>query len=176
MFSRLKKNIIDLVKEQQLKLGYRKEVVRLYYPAKTIKNLLGVECTIYEINKYLYDFIQTEEPVLGKIEYTCKNDRFCIRLPEKTSEYVHDNIREDEFIVKFINLIGKHECTIEEIISLFNSYSDDVHFEKMENKDFDYVIYFKDRKLDEYIYCLNQEGEHLIYHRFLPEDYEELWK
>ena len=31
-FRRLEENLIDLVKEQQAKLGFRPEVIRLYYP------------------------------------------------------------------------------------------------------------------------------------------------
>lgn len=31
-YARLAKSLIDIVKEQQAKLGYRKEIVRLYYP------------------------------------------------------------------------------------------------------------------------------------------------
>ena len=31
-FARLEKNIIDVIKEEQAKLGYRKEKIRLYYP------------------------------------------------------------------------------------------------------------------------------------------------
>lgn len=29
-------NLIDVVQEEQIKIGYRKEVVRLYYPAKSV--------------------------------------------------------------------------------------------------------------------------------------------
>lgn len=31
-YERLEKSLIDLVKEEQAKLGYRKEMIRLYYP------------------------------------------------------------------------------------------------------------------------------------------------
>ena len=31
-YARLAKSLIDIVKEQQAKLGYRKEIVRLYFP------------------------------------------------------------------------------------------------------------------------------------------------
>ena len=31
-FEKLEQNIIDMIKEEQAKLGYRKESIRLYYP------------------------------------------------------------------------------------------------------------------------------------------------
>ena len=35
-FARLEKNIIDVIKEEQAKLGYRKEKIRLYYPLSSV--------------------------------------------------------------------------------------------------------------------------------------------
>ena len=37
-YARLEKSLIDIVKEQQAKLGYRKEIVRLYYPLSTLRH------------------------------------------------------------------------------------------------------------------------------------------
>ena len=31
-FERLYKNLIDIIKEEQAKLGFRREAIRLYYP------------------------------------------------------------------------------------------------------------------------------------------------
>lgn len=41
-YARLAKSLIDIVKEQQAKLGYRKEIVRLYYPLSTLRHFF--EC------------------------------------------------------------------------------------------------------------------------------------
>ena len=41
-YARLEKSLIDIVKEQQAKLGYRKEIVRLYYPLSTFRHFF--EC------------------------------------------------------------------------------------------------------------------------------------
>ena len=32
-YQKLEQNLIDLIKEEQMKLGYQKETIRLYYPA-----------------------------------------------------------------------------------------------------------------------------------------------
>lgn len=36
---------------------------------------------------------------------------------------------------------------------------------------FDRLIRFADNSKDPYYYCFKDEGCHIIYHRFLPEDY-----
>ena len=38
---------------------------------------------------------------------------------------------------------------------------------------FVFLVYFEDGIPDDYRYCLSLEGEHMIYHKFTPEDYED---
>ena len=40
-FSRLEKSIMDVIKEEQAKLGYRKEKIRLYYPLSSLNHFFG---------------------------------------------------------------------------------------------------------------------------------------
>ena len=42
-YSRLEKGIMDFIQEEQVKLGYRKEKIRLYYPLSSLKHFLGEE-------------------------------------------------------------------------------------------------------------------------------------
>ena len=35
-FTRLEKNIIEVIQEEQIKLGYRSELIRLYYPITSL--------------------------------------------------------------------------------------------------------------------------------------------
>ena len=62
---------------------------------------------------------------------------------------------------------------MEQIFSLFREQSEEVLIEPIENGEFDYLCRFTDSE-DEYYYCFKQEGYHIIYHRFLPEDYKEI--
>ena len=39
-YKRLEQSLIDIVKEEQAKLGYRKEDVRLYYPTQHAESFL----------------------------------------------------------------------------------------------------------------------------------------
>ena len=42
-YKKLRNNMIDQIKEAQMKLGYVKETVRLYYPLSSLCNLLEME-------------------------------------------------------------------------------------------------------------------------------------
>ena len=62
----------------------------------------------------------------------------------------------------------------EDIHKLFLGTGEKIHFEKIETEDFDYLIYFESGE-DSYYYCFKDEGCHIIYHRFMPEDYQDLF-
>lgn len=173
-FSKLEKSITGAVKEQQIKLGYRSEKVRLYYPLTSLNRLLGKECSIEQMQEYLKEYAELVAEKYGNIDITNVKDRFCFLIPEKGSDYIHECIGEDKFLVEFIETIRKHGCTFGEVLTVFYKYSDKVHVEKKENGEFDYLISFEDGNPDDFIYCLNVDEEHIIYHRFTPDDYEEL--
>ena len=61
-----------------------------------------------------------------------------------------------------------------EILDLFHTYSENIITEEMNNGEFDRLIRFADNSEDPYYYCFKDEGCHIIYHRFLPEDYADL--
>ena len=53
-------------------------------------------------------------------------------------------------------------------------YQDEIHgsiLEQIDNGEFDLLIRFENDVEDPYYYCFKDEGCHIIYHRFLPEDY-----
>ena len=110
---------------------------------------------------------------LGKVKASSKNERFCITLPPQASDYVHENRKPREFLVRFISTVARHGCTLDEVMDVFHAYSEHVHVEKTTGTGFDYLVYFEDGIPDDYRYCLSLEGEHMIYHKFTPEDYED---
>ena len=67
-------------------------------------------------------------------------------------------------------MITPHQ-TMNEILDLFHTYSQSIITEEMNNGEFDHLIRFADKPEDTYYYCFKDEGCHIIYHRFLPEDY-----
>ena len=182
-YSRLAKSLIDIVKEQQAKLGYRKEIVRLYYPLSTLRHFF--ECAGAD-NKIATGVISEQQMLeilaqenlprqltdtIGEIKVTAKNERFCIEIPPKGSEYVHENTADNEFISELIALVGTHGSTMEQITELFYKYSDDIDKKEMQNGEFDCYIRFLNNPDDTYYYCFHDEGCHIIYHRFQPQDY-----
>lgn len=171
-FKRLEENIIDMIKEEQLKLGYRSETVRLYYPLSSLNSLLSVKLDCGQMLGVLAEFSKAVINTLGAVESSCRNERFCLAISPHGVDYVHSQINSSEFICGFIRIVEKHGCTLDDILEQFHKYSDKVRLEKMSCDDFDYLIYFEDGKPDSYRYCIKNEGQHMIYHRFTVEDYE----
>ena len=96
-YERLKKSLIDLVKEEQAKLGYRKEMIRLYYPLSSLNHFMETNADSEEMQELLADFPKAAEDIFGEVGITHAKDRFCFALSEKASEYVHENMKPNEF-------------------------------------------------------------------------------
>jgi hypothetical protein len=186
-YEALEKNLTDIVAEQQLKLGYRKEAVRLYYPKSSLLNLLGgdnkndiASMENSDLKQKITGYFSDREigsPLFG-LQISNRDDRFCITISPEGSEYVHgrltsENIPEVEFLKTFLDCVSRHHISLEDINAVFSKFSDCVVCEKTEIPDFDYLIYFADGRPDEYMYCIKFEGEHAIYHRFTRSDYKD---
>lgn len=167
-------NIIDLVREQQAKLGYRRECVRLYYPAASLGHLLGVQADCDGLQEILDEIPAGITDTYGMVTATHKGERFCITLSEAVSEYVHEHMQPNEFIVLLVELLAKHDTTLDGVKALFRSYDSACVIQPIDNGEFDELIYFVNIP-DRYYYCFKDEGCHIIYHRFLPEDYRDLF-
>lgn len=168
---KLTENIIDQIKEAQIKLGYAKETVRLYYPAKSFGALLGVaEINVEELNAAFSD------TALGRLQFTEHKGRIEVKIPPKGAEYVHREVPAPEFLAELIGFFSGHpHCSLEEIRGIFAKFSEDYVCEEMpEGADFDYVLYFPNGSVDSYYYCVKEEMGHTIYHRFTKEDYQAL--
>ena len=172
-FKRLEKNLIDIIKEEQAKLGFRKEEIRLYYPLISLNHFFEANDDVDEMQTRLEQFPEEVKKKLGDICVTHKKDRFCLHIPEQGSVYVHEHEKPDEFIRELVELVGRHGCTMQEIRELFCKHSSHVECQKIENGEFDWMFRFAEDEEDPYYYCFKDEGIHIIYHRFLPEDYRE---
>lgn len=170
-YSKLENNIIDVLKEEQVKLGYRSETVRLYYPLQSLNRFLEANLNVEEIQAELKLFSQSVKSKLGSIEISHEKERFCLLLPPQSSDFVHAHMNNTEFIYDFVNTVSKHGVTIDEVLEQFYKHSDHVHVEKATHGEFDYLVYFEDGKPDEFRYCITDEGCHIIYHRFTKDDY-----
>ena len=184
-YDNLQRSLVDVIKEEQAKLGYYREDIRLYYPLSSLNHFFGTNVGADEMQLILDGTgEQDHTPIatgmnealsdkLGMVVVSHRGDRFCFHIPPEGVAYVHENTTENEFIRELVQLVAKHGCTIEEVYQLFTKHSGHVRREPMENGEFDVRIWFEDDAEDTYYYCFKQEGEHMIYHRFLPADYED---
>ena len=170
-FERLEKNLIDIIKEEQAKLGFRKEEIRLYYPLSSLDHFFEAEDDVDEMQTRLEQFPEEVKAKLGDIRVTHKEDRFCLHIPEQGSVYVRENTAENEFIKKLVELLMNHGIKKEDILKMFQKESDGIRVGDMDNGEFDFWVRFPEGSEDEYYYCFKDEGCHMIYHRFLPADY-----
>ncbi|MEE0136738.1 DUF3877 family protein [Blautia stercoris] len=169
-FEALKDNILDAVIEQQAKLGYRKEPIRLYYPLSSLNHFFNTTVDSEELQQMLSEFPAYTKEQCGEISATHKNDRFCFTVSEEVSEYVHNNKAQNTFIIDLIELLSTHGTKLEDVIEHFKAQQKEYVVEPVDNGEFDIFIRFVNDK-DRYYYCFKDEGCHIIYHRFLPEDY-----
>ena len=170
-FKRLEKNLIDIIKEEQVKLGFRKEEIRLYYPLISLNHFFEANDDVDEMQTRLEQFPEEVKKKLGDICVTHKKDRFCLHIPEQGSVYVHEHMAENEFIKKLVELMMNHGIKKEDILAIFQKEAKDIRVGDMHNGEFDFWVRFPEENEDEYYYCFKDEGCHMIYHRFLPEDY-----
>ena len=168
-FSRMETYVLDLLQEQQLKLGYRREFTRLYIPLSTLQHLLGADNT----EDLLKSFCLTVRNTLGDIEVSHKGSRYCLMFSEQAADHVHEHMNPKGFLPALIETVSGHDCTPEKLLGLFACFGNRLHVEQLSGEEFEYLVYFPDGIPNEYRYCLSFEAGHASYHRFIPEDYAE---
>ena len=136
-YERLEKSLTDTIKEEQAKLGFRKEAIRLYYPLSSLNHFFDVQ----EREEQMH-LPETWQEKLGDVGVTAKKERFCFYIPEQGSVYVHEHEKPDEFIRELVELVGRHGCTMQEIRELFCKHSSHVECQKIENGEFDWMFRF----------------------------------
>ncbi len=171
--SALEKNVIEVMEEQQAKLGFDGSAVYLFYPLSSLSLLLGVCSGEKTILEALNAFCTNVRDRLGKVEYTLHEDRVSLCIPPKGGEYVKQGLDENKFIVRLIRLVSSHHASMDDVLALFRQYSDHVHVEKMaEGAEFDCLVYFESGEPDGFYYCLKEDMGHVTYHRFTQDDYQ----
>ena len=168
----LARNIFDVIEEGQLKLGYRREAIRLYYPLASLNAFMNASCDLAQMHAALRDFAMRHREVFGEIAVSSKGDRFCLTVPPEGVAYVHARANENGFLAEFIRAIERHGATIDDLLAVFHRHSRHVTVKPLHNGEFDYLVYFADGVPDAYRYCIAQEPCHMTYHRFTKADYD----
>lgn len=176
-YKRLEKNITDNIREAHAKLGFEKRAVSFNYMLGSLNNLLGTDIPSDDMKKALDDFSEYVSARLGKISFREIKGGFCITVSAEGTEYIH-TAEGSGFIEELVETVRNHGADFEDVTAVFRKYSDCVKIEEKHNGEFDYLVYFADGIPDEYLYCIAVEEEidgsnHITYHRFIREDYEE---
>ena len=112
MSDALKKSIVDAIEEGQLKLGYREETIRLYYPLSSLCTLMHQSMDAAQMTRALTTFSEQVKGELGEIEVSRKGERFCLAVGPKGAAWVHEHTDPSGFLADFIAAIGRHGCTM----------------------------------------------------------------
>ncbi|MFA9464213.1 MAG: DUF3877 family protein [Velocimicrobium sp.] len=166
--ARLRSTLYEMIKEQQIKLGFAEETVRLYFPKDSFDKLLGLsrEASKEERREAIALFKEMVKAELGNIKVTYKDERFCIGVSAKGSCYIHEHVLEPPFLVDLIHLFQQHDITIGDVKQVFDQTERSYICEKQVDGEFDYLIHFEDSKEDPYYYCIKFDEGHASYHRF----------
>lgn len=196
MEERFTQNLIDQVKEAQIKLGYAKETVRLYYPVESLNALTGADAKspeeMLEILEREFDRLPCPADAAGdpadqacasggaagaclpgRLTFAVSAGRVEVSIPPEMAEYIHLHTETPPFLAELVELFRHgHGLTRDSILALFRKYDPAYTMEQMpEGSDFDYVLYFENGQPDGWYYCIKEEMGHTIYHRFAKEDY-----
>lgn len=168
--------LIDIIQEQQIKLGYMKETLRLYFPISSLGYLLELDITDEKavVDQKLTNELSRIKPYFGDIRFTSKDNRYAIIIPPEGSAYVYENVGKNIFLEELIQLFNSHQVNIEKVRSLFNKFDPNYICEKSEDIEFDYLLSFTNNDKDNYYYCIKFDEGHGSYHRFNEHDIKDV--
>lgn len=164
-YARLEKNLTDNIKEAILKLGYDNRPMSLNYTGRSLAHLIGGECT----EDVLAGFAEYVKSRLRELSFRAIKDGWCVTVSAEGTSYVN-SLTGYNFLSELISAVRNHGTAMEQVLGVFRKYSADITVKEVRNDEFDLLVY----GVDEYYYCLTDEGCHVTYHRFIREDYEDL--
>lgn len=168
-YAALERSLMDIIMEFEIKLGYSKQPLKLYYPAKSLCRLL--ECHSAALDSALAGFSDVSK--LGEVKFVMEDgDRYCAAVPAEGVKYVHENCSDGGFLREFIATTLNCPGGIDDIMKVFERFGE-AECRRIASDEFDYLIYFKNGAPDAYRYCIKLGHGHASYHRFVKEDYEE---
>lgn len=169
---KFEQTLIDIIQEQQIKLGYMKETLRFYFPIESIRYLLDLEDIDDNdiIDRCLNDELARIKTNFGQISFASKANRYEITIPPEGSTFVYETIGKNPFLEELIELFNSHLVDMKKVKDLFNKYDTNYICQKEDGIDFDFLLYFSQNKKDNYFYCVKFDEGHGSYHRFNEHD------
>lgn len=175
-FKELEINIETTIYEGILKLGYHpKESLNIYYDLDLLNYLLQKNFATSSLClDYLQKFIAYVNPRLYEISILQEKGRFKFTVPKEGIAYIYNQYQNNKFLNELINTVKTHNFTLEDILAIFSHYTDEFVCEKMDNSEFQYVIYFKDSHIDKFKYCFSFDEMGGYYHRLLDYSFNKI--
>lgn len=175
-YQALKDNLMYMLKESQIKIGYTHNAVTLNYPVDSLNRLLETDSNLQDMKNILQDFSLYVRPELGILKIAVHEGKFGITIPADGVKYVHENIKDSGFLTDLVALVKSHasNVSIDDVLKVFEQYSDCVRCVKADCDEFQYIIWFENGVPDAFMYCIDIDLGHLSYHRLTYGDFKAL--
>lgn len=176
----LERHIIDTIKEWQMKIGYKEENMRLYYPDVSLIGMLELPdgTTEKELKKNLAVFAEIVSERLGQIEISNVGERYCLNVPPEGCKYISEKIPDSELLKNLLVVLDRRENDMDQVRKVFQDYATEHQGicveEDHENEGLGLVFYYTSEETDPYVYCMEQDDFGITYHRFSRPDYNKL--
>jgi len=162
-----------------MKIGYRAESMKLYYPAASLAELLELpeDADKDQLNTALLIFAKEEESSLGDLTFSEKDGRWNLTVPPEGCTWIHENFQDPPFLKDFIQTITTPGNTLTEVRACFDRHALPEHPVQEADHVHDgvgRVFFYEGGAPDEYVYCVESDDFGLTYHRFTMEDYRKL--
>lgn len=171
----LEQNLYDTVREWQLKLGYQREEMRLYYPEESLLELLDTtKETLPEAAKV---FAAQMADRLGSIQVMStekKDGRWCVCIPPEGVTYVWEHVPEPAFLKAFLTVLKTPGATLSDVEQLFVTTAPE-QARSLQTEPQAKGFWFADGQPDPYVYHVEVDDFGLEYHRFTRKSYEALF-
>lgn len=173
-YSRLYQSITSTIYEGIVKIGYEKNTsISIYYDLGLVNYLLGTEFQTQEdclnlLLKFAKEVNMTDERLI----VTLVKKRFQFTVTSYGVEHILSEYKTKPFLKDLVEMARTHHFSLDDVKKVFAAYDKDFICEKSDQEEFQYVLSFSDKSIDEYIYCFNLND--CYYHRLLPYDFERL--
>ena len=170
---KLVRNLIEVLWEQELKLGYLAGPVRLYYPPASLEALLEGTYPAGKLKEALAEAFSSRGEIFEGARVEESQGRLCLILPARAVAYVHEHHERGGFLEELVRLVEGHEADLGRIRELFGRYGS---FREEEGAldSHGILLSFEDGEMDSFVYLFSEEAGHVSYHRYTREDYEAL--
>ena len=168
-FKALEDNLIYVAQETIIKMG-GDEPVGLYYPASTLRAILGVS-EKEPLIRVLGDFSAFAGDRLGDIKIVEDGERYRITLGKKALGLAREGLKDCSFLKDLIGYSASYPADIGGLTAVFYKYSDKVACKRCDGEEFDYLVFFEGGEPDGFYYCVKFEEGEMHYHRLAPADF-----